>query len=204
MNPVLKHVFNSRKDSSNSQNIMCDEMSESKKLLWALTYVHLENRAGISSQVRFKLDTRASGNLLPVSVYHELFPDHNMKDLGKTIDNSVQSLTATKSSNKWHGTVCLRVYHSQCNFLYTCLFFIVPNKYKPILGLPDLMQLNHVNFNCRVSDSWDDDHRSFAFDSCEEKLVPTLTKKPLYMGPGLINLFRCWQIPCRTCEYSNI
>ena len=43
----------------------------------------------------FKLDTKASGNLLPVSVYHELFPDCNMKDLGKTIDKSVQLLTVT-------------------------------------------------------------------------------------------------------------
>ena len=117
-----KPVFNSRKDSLNSQSIMFDEMSESKKLHWALTDVCLENRAGISSQVRFKLDTRASGNLLPVSVYHELFPDHNMKDLGQTIDRSVQLLTATNSSIKQLGTVHLRVYHSQYNFPYICLF----------------------------------------------------------------------------------
>ena len=49
---------------------MFDEMSESKKLHHALTDVYLENRAGISSRVRFKLDTRARGNLLPVSIYH--------------------------------------------------------------------------------------------------------------------------------------
>ena len=107
----------------------------SKKLHHALTDVCLDNRAGISSQVRFKLHTGASGNLLPVSVYHELFPDHNMKDLGKTIDKSVQLLPVTKSSIKQLGTVPLGVYHSQCNFPYTCLFFVVPNKCKPILGL---------------------------------------------------------------------
>ena len=54
---------------------------------------------GIPSQVRFKLDTRESGNLLPVSVYHEVFPDHNMEDLGKTIVKSVHLVIATKSSN---------------------------------------------------------------------------------------------------------
>ena len=101
---------------------MFDEMSESKKLHCALTDVHLENRAGISSEVRFKLDTGASGNLLPLSVYHELFPDCNMMDLGKTIDKSVQFFTPTNSSIKQLGTVHLRVYHSQCNFPYTCLF----------------------------------------------------------------------------------
>ena len=85
---------------------MFDEVSESKKLHHALTDVHLENKAGISSQVRFKLDTGASDNILPVSVYHELFPDCNMKDLGKTIDKSVQLPTATKIINHvpWHCT----------------------------------------------------------------------------------------------------
>ena len=49
-------VFNSSQDSPNSQNIMFDEMSESGKLYHALTNVCLENKVGISSQVRFKLD----------------------------------------------------------------------------------------------------------------------------------------------------
>ena len=81
----------------------------SKKVHHALTDVNLENRAGISHQLRFKLDTEASGNVLPVSVYHELFPDCNMKDLGKTIDKSVQLLTTTKSSVAQLDTVCLGV-----------------------------------------------------------------------------------------------
>ena len=80
------------KISPHSQNIMFDEMSESKKLYHALINVCWENWVGISLQVRFKLDTGASANLLPVSVYYELFPDCNMKDLGKTIDKSIQLL----------------------------------------------------------------------------------------------------------------
>ena len=161
------------------------EMSGSKKLHYALTDVHLENRVGISSQVRFKLDTRASGNLLPVSVYHEVFPDHNMKDLHKTIDKNVQLLTATKSSIKQLGTVHLSVFPSLCNFLYTCLFFVVPNKCKPVLGLPNLMQLNLVNFNFRVSESYDNDHTFFACDSCEEKTGTILNKETLVHEPRL-------------------
>ena len=78
---------------------------------------HLENRAGISSQVRFKRDTGTSGNLLPLSVYCELFPDCNMGDLGKTIDKGVQLLTATKSSIKQLGTVHLRV---DCSHIISC------------------------------------------------------------------------------------
>ena len=78
---------------------------QSRKLHHILTDVCLENKAGISSEVRFKLDTGTPGNILPVSGYHELFPDHNMKDLGKTIDKSVQLLTRTKSSIKQLGPV---------------------------------------------------------------------------------------------------
>ena len=108
-----------------------------------------------------------------------------MKHLGKTIDKSVQLLTAIKSSIKQFGTVHLHVYHSQCNFPYTCLFFIVPNKCKPILGLPDLMQLNLVSFNHRVSKYWDDDHTSLVFDCCEEKTGTILNKETSYMAPDL-------------------
>ena len=70
-------VFDSSQDSLNSQNIMLYEMSESGKLHHALADVRLENKGGISSQVRFKLDTRLPGDLLPVSVYCELFPHYN-------------------------------------------------------------------------------------------------------------------------------
>ena len=104
-----------------------------------------------------------------------------MKDLGETIDKSVHLLTAT--------TVHLRVYHSQHNFPYTCLFCVAPNKCKPVLGLPDLMQLKLVNFNCRVSDSWDDNHTSFAFDSCEEKTGIFLNKETLVHGPRFKSIF---------------
>ena len=182
-------TFNSSQDSPNLQNIKFDEMSESGKLHHVLTDICLENKAGISSRDRLKLDTRASDNLLPVSVYYELFPDHNIKDLGKTFDKSVQLLTATKSPIKKLGTVCLWVYHSQCNFLHTCLFFAVPNKFKPILGLSDWMWLNLVSFNCRVSECWDNDHTSFAFDSCEEKTGTILKKETLVHRPRFKLIF---------------
>ena len=39
------------------------------------------------------------------------------------------------------------------------------------------MWLNLAIFNGRVSKSWDDDHTSFAFDSCEEKTGTILNKE---------------------------
>ena len=58
------------------QNIMFDEIST---LHCTLTDLCLENTAEVSSKVRFKMDTGASVNLLPVSAYHKLFPNHTMK-----------------------------------------------------------------------------------------------------------------------------
>ena len=179
-------MFESSQDSDNSQNIMLDEMS---RLHHALTDLCLENKSGVSFKIRFKLDNGASGNLLPVSTYHELFPDHTMKDLGMTIHPTIELLTATKFRIKQLDMVCLQVYHSQCNSSYTCLFFIVPNKYKPILGLIDIMWLNLVSFNCRVSKSWDGDDTSFAFDSCEEKSGTILNKDTLVNGPRFKSIF---------------
>ena len=97
-------VFESSQGSQNSQNIMFDEIST---LHHALTDLCLENKARVSPEKRFKMDTGASGNLLLVSTYCKLFPNHTMKDLGMTIDPSVELLTATKLSIKQLGTVCL-------------------------------------------------------------------------------------------------
>ena len=52
-------VFESSQGSQNSQNIMFDKIST---LCCALTDLHLENKARVSSKIRFKMDTGASGN----------------------------------------------------------------------------------------------------------------------------------------------
>ena len=83
---------------------MFDELST---LHHALTEICLENKAGVSSKIGFKMDDGASGNLLPVSTNCKLFSNHTMKNLGMTIDPHVELLTATKSLIKQLGTVCL-------------------------------------------------------------------------------------------------
>ena len=51
------------------------------------------------------------------------------------------------------------------------------------------MQLNLVNFNCRVSESWNSDHTSFAFNSCEEKTSTILNKETFVHGPRFKSIF---------------
>ena len=81
-----------------STNVAFDEISnQSKHLQQALTDLKLCNRAGNSDKVHFKLGTGASGNLLPLKNYLELFSEKSIKDLCSMIDQSVQLLTANKS-----------------------------------------------------------------------------------------------------------
>ena len=177
-------VFESCWGSRNSLNIMFDEIST---LHHALIDLCLENKVGVSSKIRFKMDTRVSGNLLPVSTYCKLFPNHTMKDPGLIIDPSVELLTATKSSIKQLCTVNPQVYQSL--ILIHLSIFVVPNKSRPIPGLPDLMWLNPISFNCRVSKSWDGYDTWFAFDSCEEKSGTFLNKDTVVSGQRFKSIF---------------
>ena len=51
------------------------------------------------------------------------------------------------------------------------------------------MQLDLVNFNYRVSESWNNNHTLFAFDSCEEKTGTILNKETLVHGPRFKSIF---------------
>ena len=67
-------------------NIVFDEISSDRKLQHLLTDVKISNESGLSSTVRIKLDTGASGNLLPFNIYKNIHPQVSVKDLHKTID----------------------------------------------------------------------------------------------------------------------
>ena len=82
--------------------MMCTHKSEALKLC---------NKAGNSDKANFKLDTGASGNLLRLKNYVELFPKMSMKDLSSTVNQNVQLLAANKSVIKQVGTVRLHVTH---------------------------------------------------------------------------------------------
>ena len=159
-------------------NVAFDEISnQSKHLQHALTDLKLCNKDGNSDKLCFKLDSGASGNLLPLRSYLELFPKKSVKDLSSTVDQNVQLLTADKSVIKQLGTVRLCLTHA--NHTHTCLFYVVSKQMPSYPRLPDLMQLGLFSFNCRISEDWEgtidvqyyykDDYMKFCFDSCEEQ-----------------------------------
>ena len=68
-----------------------------------------------------------------------------------------------------------------------------------MLGLPDLMQLGLLSFNCRISEDWEgfsnlqyyckDDYMKFCFDSCEEQQGTMLDKNKLINGSHFSSVF---------------
>ena len=94
---------------------MFDEIENTR----ALGDLKLSNKAGIQCIVRFKLDSGAGANLLPICVYRKLFPN---RKLHNTIDKRVQLLAANKTQIKQLGTDRLRVRVG--NKEKPCLFYV--------------------------------------------------------------------------------
>ena len=57
----------------------------------------------------FKVDSSACGNLIPLSLYLDLFPNSSVRDLQSTIDHRVQLVAYNKNLIKQYGTCYLKV-----------------------------------------------------------------------------------------------
>ena len=57
----------------------------------------------------FKIDSGTCGNLIPLSLYFELFPHSCVNDLKSTIDHRVQLVAYNKNLIKQYGTCYLKI-----------------------------------------------------------------------------------------------
>ena len=128
-----KGTFNKGTDGPKG-NIMFDEVTNTQ----ALGDLTLSNRAGKVQVTRFKLDSGAGANLLPVGTYYKLFNKED-RDLEASRDPRVSLVAANKSKIKQLGSVRLRVQVGE--FERVCKFYVVPNYVRPIFGLPDLTRM---------------------------------------------------------------
>ena len=69
----------------------------------------VSNKVGNKTTVHVKLDTGASGNLLPYNLFREIFPYVSIKNLCHSIDSNVCLEACNKSSIKQLGTCHLTV-----------------------------------------------------------------------------------------------
>ena len=128
-------------------NIMFDEITNSQ----ALGDLKLKNRVGKNNIERFKLDSGAGANLLPIGMFSKLFSKKD-RDLDGSIDPRVKLFAANNSIIKQLGSVRLRVQVGSIDKV--CHFYVVPNYIKPIFGLPDLLIMEIVKFSVPISNNW--------------------------------------------------
>ena len=143
----IHFVFTKGSKEPSSNNIMFDEISNTQ----VLGDVLLANKAGKKLTQRFKLDSRACANLLPLEIYSKLFSKGD-RDLKASIDPRVSLIAANNNKIKQLGNVRLRLKTGGIDKV--CRFFVVPNGCRPILGLPDLLRLDMVQFKVPTTNQW--------------------------------------------------
>ena len=182
-----KGTFNKGTDGPKG-NIMFDEVTNTQ----ALGDLTLSNRAGKVQVTRFKLDSGAGANLLPVGTYYKLFNKED-RDLEASRDPRVSLVAANKSRIKQLGSVRLRVQVGE--FERVCKFYVVPNYVRPIFGLPDLTRMQLVRFSMPIVSQWTEGETSIDEASSPSSLPSGLTKdevlerfKEVFTGLGRLKV----------------
>ena len=182
-----KGTFNKGTDGPKG-NIMFDEVTNTQ----ALGDLTLSNRAGKVQVTRFKLDSGAGANLLPVGTYYKLFNKED-RDLEASRDPRVSLVAANKSRIKQLGSVRLRVQVGE--FERVCKFYVVPNYVRPIFGLPDLTRMQLLRFSMPIVSQWTEGETSIDEASSPSSLPSGLTKdevlerfKEVFTGLGRLKV----------------
>ena len=113
---------------------------------------HMTNFQGL--QHRFKLDSGACGNLLPLKLYKELFPHVTTQEMLRSIDHRVQLLSYNKKEICQYGVCYLHVKSKNCVKL--CKFYVVDSKFNPIIGVNSACSLGLLKFTEPVFENWTD------------------------------------------------
>ena len=113
---------------------------------------NFENFQGIRH--RFKLDSGACGNLLPLRLYKKLFPHVTRQEMLRSIDHRVQLLAYNKKEIHQYGVCYLHVKCKNCVKL--CKFYVVNSKFNPIIGVNSACRLGLLKFTEPVFENWTD------------------------------------------------
>ena len=105
--------------------------------------------------LKAKLDTGAQGNILPLRLYRQMYPE-NLSPEGfpkpEVLDHSPTVLTAYGGAKLVHHGKC----KISCDFngrKSVATFFVTETDGPAIIGLPTSLELNLVTLNCSVQQS---------------------------------------------------
>ena len=105
-------------------------------------------------QHRFKLDSGACGNLLPLRLYKELFQHVTRQEMLRSIDHRVQLLSYNKKEIHQYDVCYLHV--KSKNHVKLCKFYVVGSKFNPIIGVNSACHLGLLKFTEPVFENWTD------------------------------------------------
>ena len=100
----------------------------------------------------FKIDSSTCGNLIPLSLYLELFPHSCVNDLKSTIDRRVQLVAYNKNLIKQYGTCYLKI--KSGGHVHICKFYVVDSHFNPIIGVGSCLKLGLIQFQNPVYTGW--------------------------------------------------
>ena len=144
-------------------NVMFDEIDQ-KNMPRVLADLHVSQCNGPKDSFTmpdvhvhvqcFKIDSSACGNLIPLSLYLELFPHSCVNDSKSTIDHRVQLVAYNKNLKKQNGTCYLKI--KSGGHVHICKFYIVDSCFNPIIGVGSCLKLGLIQFQNPVYTGWND------------------------------------------------
>ena len=131
-------------------NIMFNEIPSTPLLQRVPTDVHIKAIGQSNwSKCRFKIDSGACGNLMPLSMFKSLY---NRLPSSTSVNSAVCLLDYNKKEIKQLGTCYVSV---RFRSIVKCVhFYVVPDKLKPIIGVSDALVLCLTSFYCPIYNDW--------------------------------------------------
>ena len=133
---------------------------------------------------KFKVDTGADGNLLPISMFSKIFPKVSLDALGQTINRSVTLYAYNDTEIRQFGTCSVRL--SFKNRSQVCKFFVVEHE-TAIIGITDSEKLGLVSVNFDMVQN--ERHVKIISEVNEETFKRAIEKEypDLFKGIGLMD-----------------
>ena len=175
-------------------NIMFNEITTTPSLQRILTELHVKSIGESQSnwlKERFKVNSSACGNLMPLGIYKLLYCK---EPSASTINHSVCLFDYNKQEIKQLGTCKVLVRFR--TITKPVHFYIVLDRLKPIIGVSGALSLGLTSFHCPVYNNWhnrQDIDLSQSVDSIQNDLKstvptePTRTNIPVLTKESIIN-----------------
>ena len=154
-------------------------------------YVNLSTNScnGTQRKTRFKVDTGADGNLLPLAEFFKHFPNANLNNLARTVNSSTKLYAYNNTEIKQLGVCELLVEYKDS--AKVCEFYVVDFP-TTILGIHDSesLKLLTVHFNAvesEISQGIPTQLHVHAIQSESDKFSTEIRQNDLFTGIGNMN-----------------